>query len=107
MKIEVRTRSFSLTQGLHASVERRMELALDRYRDRIARVRVVLDDLNGPKGGEDKSCGIEVVLRDGRAVRATARGADAYVAIADAAHRVGRALARVLGRDQAIVLDLS
>lgn len=85
MNIDIRTRGFSLTPGLRAYIERRLEFALDRYQDRLARIRVVVGDLNGPKGGEDKSCRIEVRIRGGGTVRGTAVDGDAYVAIGDAA----------------------
>jgi ribosome-associated translation inhibitor RaiA len=104
--IEMRTRGFSLTAGLRAYAEQRAELALDRHRDRIARVRVTVADVNGPKGGEDKSCRVEVRLRGGLTVRATVVDSDAYAAIGIAVHRAGRALARALARERATTLEL-
>ena len=106
MNIDIRTRGFSLTPGLRAYIERRLEFALDRYQDRIARVRVVVSDLNGPRGGEDKSCRIEVRIRGAGTVRATAVDGDAYVAIGAAAHRAGRGVARALQRERATMLEL-
>jgi ribosome-associated translation inhibitor RaiA len=104
--IDMRTRGFSLTPGLRSYGEQRLELALDRHRERIARVRVTLGDVNGPRGGEDKSCRVEVRLRGGRTVRATVVDADAYAALGAAAHRAGRALARALDRERATTLEL-
>jgi ribosome hibernation promoting factor len=106
VNIETRTRGFSLTPGLRAHVERRLELALDRYAERVARVRVVVSDVNGPRGGEDKACRVEVRLRGGGAVRAAAADADAYAAICAAAHRAARALARAVQRERATTLEL-
>jgi putative sigma-54 modulation protein len=104
--IEIRTRGFSLTPGLRAHVERRLAFALDRYDERIARIRVVLGDVNGPKGGEDKSCRVEVRLRDARAARASAMDRDLYVAVDAAAHRVARGVGRALRRERATLLEL-
>jgi ribosomal subunit interface protein len=104
--VEFRTRGFSLTPGLRSYGEQRLGFALDRHRERIARVRVTLADVNGPKGGEDKSCKVEVRLRGGRTVRASVVDADAYAALGVAAHRAGRALSRALERERATMLEL-
>lgn len=106
MNIDIRTRGFSLTPGLRAHVERRLELALDRHLERIARVRVRIGDVNGPRGGEDKRCRIEVALRGGGTLRATVVDADAYAAIGAAAHRVARAVTRATHRERATMLEL-
>ena len=106
MNIEIRTRGFSLTPGLRTHVERRLEFALDRHAERVARVRVTIGDVNGPRGGEDKRCRVEVRLRGGGAVHATVVDADAYVAVGAAAHRVGRAVVRAMHRERATMLEL-
>jgi ribosome hibernation promoting factor len=104
--IDVRARGFSITPGLRNAIERRLAFALDRYEQRIAGVRVVVGDLNGPRGGEDKSCRVEVRLRGARTVRATAVDSDAYTAIDAAVHRAGRAVGRTLQRERATMLEL-
>jgi ribosome-associated translation inhibitor RaiA len=106
VNVEIRTRGFSLTPGLRTFAERRVEFALDRYGERIARVRVTVADVNGPKGGEDKSCRVEVRLRGGRAVRTAAADADAYAAMGAAVHRAGRAVARALERERTTMIEL-
>jgi ribosomal subunit interface protein len=106
VNIELRTRGFSLTPALRAYVERRLEFALDRYAERVARVRVVVSDVNGPRGGEDKACRIEIRLRGGGSVRSTEVDGDAYAAVGTAAHRAARALARALQRERAATLEL-
>jgi ribosome hibernation promoting factor len=106
VNIDIRTRGFSLTPGLRAYVERRLEFALDRYQDRIARVRVVVGDVNGPKGGEDKSCRVEVRIRGGGTVRGTAVDGDGYAAIGGAVHRAARGVARALQRERTTMLEL-
>lgn len=100
MRIVIRTLGFSTTGGLRAHVERRVAFALDRYVERVARVSVRMGDVNGPRGGRDKSCRVEVLVRDGRAVRAAALDADAYAAVGTAIRRAARGLARELGRER-------
>lgn len=100
MKIDIRTRGFSLTPGLRTHVERRLTFALDRYEQRVARVRVTLGDLNGPRGGQDKRCHVDVLVRGAGTVLARAVDADAYAALDVAAHRARRGVARALERER-------
>lgn len=106
MIIDLRTHGFSPTPALNAHVERRLGLALDRWAERIARVRVTVRDLNGPRGGADKRCRVEIRLRGGGSVRAAAVDADAYAAIGAASRGAARALARALQRERATTLEL-
>ncbi|HYQ82255.1 MAG TPA: HPF/RaiA family ribosome-associated protein [Anaeromyxobacteraceae bacterium] len=106
MIVEMRARGFSLTPALRAYAERRLGYALDRWRERVARARVLLRDVNGPRGGRDKSCRVEIQLRGGRWVRATVTDVDAYAAIDGAVRRAARAVARAIRRDQGNLLEL-
>lgn len=106
MVFDIRTRGFTLTPGLRAQIERRLGFALDRQEERIARVRVVLEDVNGPRGGPDKRCAVELALRGTGRVRASAVSGDAYAAIDEAAHRVERSLTRAVQRERAATLEL-
>lgn len=106
MVIDIRTRGFTLTPGLRTHVERRLEFALDRYQDRVARARVVLGDVNGPRGGRDKRCKLELTLRGSSPVRATAISRDLYAAVDQAAHRAGQSLTRALTRERTTTLEL-
>jgi len=53
----------------------RLRQALGRLHGLVARIKVRLDDINGPAGGVDKRCNVEVLVRGGSpvAVSATAR----------------------------------
>jgi ribosome hibernation promoting factor len=106
VKIDIRTRGFAVTPGLRAHIERRLDFALDRSQERIARVWVTVADVNGPRGGDDKSCRVDVRLQGGRTVRAAVRDGDAYAAIGAAAHRIGRIVARTLGRERVAPIDV-
>jgi ribosome-associated translation inhibitor RaiA len=54
--------------------------------------------VNGPKGGADKACRMDVTLTPGGTVRVEDVDPDLYVAIDRAAHRVNRSVARRLER---------
>ncbi len=58
MKVLVKARHFSLTKELRLYVKRRLKFALGSRFEQVQRVEVMLSDINGPKGGEDKSCKI-------------------------------------------------
>ena len=79
-------------------VERRLRFALGRFGDRVRTVWVSLRDQNGPRGGPDKQCRIEV--DGGRELRVVTEEthADLHFAIDRAAERTGRSFARALGR---------
>lgn len=53
----------------------RLRRGLGRLQGLVARIRVSLDDVNGPEGGVDKRCSVEILLRGNSpvAVSATSR----------------------------------
>jgi ribosome-associated translation inhibitor RaiA len=80
--------------------------AIDRIADAAGHVDVRLVDVNGPRGGLDKSCAILLTRAHRPALRIEERAETYYEAIDAAASRLRRALARSLdrpfrrGRDQ-------
>lgn len=100
MHIDIHTQGFSLTPGLREHVEKRLAYALSHAGDSITRLTVRLSDINGPRGGDDKRCLIEVRLKQTPAVVIEDVEADLYVAIDRAAERAGRTLARRLARQR-------
>jgi len=84
------------TAEIREYAERRVNFALDRFRD-VRRVVVSLDDLNGPKGGMDKFC--RIVAEFGFAsVVVEETQMDWHGAIARATHRLSQQVARDLKR---------
>jgi ribosome-associated translation inhibitor RaiA len=55
MLIYVSGKGFDLSQDLRDEVTSKFEAALDKFSDRIAKVKIFLEDENGPKKGRDKS----------------------------------------------------
>ncbi|SBS31994.1 Sigma 54 modulation protein / S30EA ribosomal protein [Marinomonas spartinae] len=101
MKIKVQARRLSLTKSLKAYVKRRLNFALNSRYDNIQRVTVMLTDVNGPKGGEDKHCQVLVKINGQKEVVINERQADMYYAIDSAATRTGRTVSRRIERLQA------
>ena len=98
MRIAFHTPSFSLTEALRAYTRRRLLYATGRFDDRMEDLSVRFVDVNGPRGGADKVCQLEVHLRWGERLRIEDADGDLYLAIDRAAHRLGRAVARAVAR---------
>jgi len=102
MQIDIQARDFSLTDALRSHAKRRLLFALTCCSDRIQRVAVRLSDINGPRGGADKRCRLQVVLTDLPDVVVEDTEVDLYVAIDRAADRAGRTVGRRLARQRDI-----
>ena len=90
MRIDIQGLGFLLTAALLDHTERRLRFALTRSSDRIRRVVVRLGNTNGPRGGEDKFCRMQVYLQHAPPVLIEDAGADLYAVIDRAAERASR-----------------
>jgi len=100
MRMEIRSQGFSLTEALRDYVRKRLAYGLSYGDQAISRIRVQLSDINGPRGGLDKRCQIEVQLKAASTVVIEDVEADLYAAIDRAAERAGRTVARRLSRQR-------
>jgi ribosomal subunit interface protein len=98
MQIDIQARDFSLTPALRNHAKRRAHFALTCYDDHIQRVVMRLSDINGPRGGVDKRCHLQVVLSGLPDVVTEDTEADLYVAIDRATDRARRTLLRKVDR---------
>ena len=98
MQIDIQALNFPLTKALRAHIERRLGFALSSRNNHIQRVKVRLSDINGPRGGEDKCCHIQVMLTQLSDVVIEDTEVDLYAAIDRASDRAGRTVARRLAR---------
>jgi putative sigma-54 modulation protein len=98
MNLKIQAQGLALTDGLRQHVAMRLAYALNYGRDIVTRIVVRLSDVNGPRGGEDKCCDIEVRLKGAPALIVEDIQSDLYVAIDRATGRVGHALDRHLAR---------
>ena len=97
MRLDIRSQQVGVSEPLRAHIVKRLHFALDRHAGRLAVAVVRLWDENGPKGGEDKHCSLE--LRGvGLNVRIDERSGDLFAAVANAAERASRALRRAIER---------
>lgn len=69
MQIDIQTSRLTLLDDDRQRIERRAQFALGRMGARIRRVDVRVCDVNGPRGGVDKRCRVQVHLDSGPAVQ--------------------------------------
>jgi ribosomal subunit interface protein len=103
MQIDIQSRNFSLTDALRRHAERRLRFTLTCYDDHILRIVMRLSDINGPRGGTDKRCHLQVVLSGLPDVVIEDTEADLYVAIDRATDRAGRTLIRRIDRKKTLL----
>ncbi|HAU69033.1 MAG: HPF/RaiA family ribosome-associated protein [Arenicella sp.] len=60
MKIQIYSNDINLTDPLKLSIEAQAEKRAARHVDRIDTMVIRIKDLNGPKGGKDKQCTVEI-----------------------------------------------
>ncbi len=100
MQINIQARNFTLTNAISGHVKRRLGFALSSRDEYIQRIKVLLSDINGPRGGADKRCHIQVVLPQLADVVIEDTEVDLYVAIDRAVDRASRTVDRKLTRQR-------
>jgi ribosomal subunit interface protein len=96
MQIDIQARGFPLTEALENHVQTRISYTLSRAVSRIRRVVITLSDLNGPRGGVDKRCLIQVRIDGLSTVVVEDIQSDMYTAIDRAVGRAARTVMRRL-----------
>ena len=100
MRIDIHTNGFELTDGLREHTVRRLQFALSWASYDVRKVIVRLSDINGPRGGNDKRCSIQIPLPRTADIVIEDTEADLYVAIDRAVDRAERSVARRLERQR-------
>ena len=77
---------------LRVQIERRVRQTLKRLAWLVPRVRVHMSDINGPLGGVDKRCQVEVMTKEGGPVVVTSLAKDWFSALQSALMRATRSL---------------
>jgi ribosomal subunit interface protein len=97
-QLDVRARGFSMTEDLRQYATDHIAAKLAKHAGAIQTVLIRLADDNGPKGGEDKSCEIELSVRTGALIVVSASNHDLNAAIDEVGDRVQNVLGRELSR---------
>jgi len=103
MHMTIQTNGFQMTSALRAYTEQRLATALGWARHHMRRLAVSLSDINGPRGGVDKRCRIQVQLGGGREVIVDDVDANLYAAIDRAVDRADRTVVKMVERTRQFV----
>jgi putative sigma-54 modulation protein len=96
MQIDTLSPHFQVTQALNGHIRTCFEKLVRHYQDRIRIIKVRLTDVNGPKGGDDKVCRLQVDVEHHPSFNTEGRHTDLYSAITLATLRMERSLSPVL-----------
>lgn len=96
MNIAIQTRGFPLTEALKDHINKRLGFTFSHAASRVRSLHVRLSDLNGPRGGVDKCCHVEVRLDRLPVVVVEDVQSDMYTAIDRASGRAARTVMRHL-----------
>lgn len=105
MRIDLQCEGFEAPSKLREYIARRMRFAIGRFRDQIRWARVKVADVNGPRGGVDKRCVVQLRLRHCPDVVFSITEVEAHSAVDRAADRVARVLVQRLGRQRRFERD--
>ncbi len=100
MNIDIQTSGMKASPGLRRFIRRRVDFAFSTRSDQIGRILVRLADVNGPRGGDDKSCLVQVRMPGQPDVIIENIESNLYVAIHRAIDRAGWTAARKLERQR-------
>ena len=100
MRIDLHCDGVETAPGLRDYVAQRMRSSIGRFRDHIQWARVKVADVNGPGGGADKRCVVQLRLRNLPDVVFAITQLEVRAAVDEAADRVARVLAQRLRRHQ-------
>ncbi len=103
MQIDIQSRGFSLTDALLSHVRRRLVSGMSYCSSHVNRVVIRLSDINGPRGGADKRCHIQVVLAGISDVVVEDTKVNLYDAIDRATDRARRSVFRKVDRQHTLI----
>ena len=100
MNIEIHGQHVTLSQTLKAHIEQKLQFSLNRFEQHISKVCVSLADVNGPRGGLDKQCTLQVSLAKMSDVVIKDTQITLSLAVDRARQRAGRSVTRKITQQQ-------
>lgn len=100
MELELHVRGTDFLEALRNYAERRLRFSVRRLVHHIRRLRIYVEDLNGPRGGIDKRCRIVVEFAPSGNLVIEETAARIHEAVDRAAGRLRRSVRRELKRRQ-------
>lgn len=98
MRILVKALGFNPGDALRRHAARRLQATLANWAGRMGQVVVRILDINGPRGGTDKTCSVLLSAPRRAPVLVTAVTGDYYSAVDLAAQKAGRVASRLFRR---------
>jgi putative sigma-54 modulation protein len=98
MQIHISGREVKPSNRLREHIQRRLNFALQRFAPHIRKLHVQVRDLNGPRGGVDKSCQLNIFFISGANRVLEERAPSAYQAINSLVDKAATSIARRLQR---------
>jgi len=86
------------SDALNEVVNARLDAALNQHHQWVERVEVRLTDENADRGGVDKNCRVDVILKGCMEVSIEELGTDPYAVVSMAADRVKQAVGRKVAK---------
>ncbi len=102
MYMRIQARNTEISRTFEEWIERRLLFALSRFGGRIRRVTALMEDINGPRGGVDQRCRVEVLLAPSARLAAEATDGDIAVAVSRATNRIARRVRDALDRQHSM-----
>ncbi len=98
MNIEIQGINLSIDETVNQFIQRKVMFGLNKYEDAIRRIIIRLTDINGPKGGKDKCCHIQIVIPKVNDLIIEDTEVDIYKAINRAVERADRIVNKCLAK---------
>lgn len=100
MKIDILIKHLTLDDGVLDKIRERFEHSLDHFEQHILSGHAVLSDVNGPRGGADKHCMVQLRLRGGVEIVVEEEGVELLTVAGGAADRVAVAVGRAVDKEK-------
>ncbi len=94
MKLSIFDKDGLLSDAAMKQIESKLAAALSKFGPRIQKVTLSVSDANGPRGGRDQVCQVNVMIKNSAAVVASVTDTSLSKAISRAINRSERAVAR-------------
>ena len=91
IRLSVQSRGLSLTTAYRHQMVKTLASALGRFACRIRAIHILLEDVNGPRGGVDVRCRIDIRLQPRGRFSVSAMAADEYRATCESCYPSSRA----------------
>lgn len=100
MNIDLQARDFQLSDPLKQQIRQKLKNVLERFGERIRMVRVVLSDINGPKGGSDKRCVIKIDVNNHKTLVIDEVTSNIQESVHRCSRRAKHAISRLVGKNK-------